>query len=227
MTRLFSGYPDDLSGQTAYDEMFSDPGAVRAPYDRVHEVLDGLDLSSVTGRDELMARSFLDRGVTFDFAGEERPFPLDIVPRIIPQEEWEVVERGVKQRVKALEHFLDDVYGEQRVISDGIVPRSLITSSSHFHRCVWGFQPVGGVRIHVAGIDLVRDDAGTFRVLEDNVRVPSGVSYVIENRRAMMKGLPEAFVSPRSSAWTRIRDSFCTRCGARPRSPATTPSWSC
>lgn len=195
MTRLFSGYPDDLSGQTAYDEMFSDPGAVRAPYDRVHEVLDGLDLSSVTGRDELMARSFLDRGVTFDYAGEERPFPLDIVPRIIPQEEWEVVERGVKQRVKALEHFLDDVYGEQRVISDGIVPRSLITSSSHFHRCVWGFKPVGGVRIHVAGIDLVRDDAGTFRVLEDNVRVPSGVSYVIENRRAMMKGLPEAFVS--------------------------------
>lgn len=195
MARLFSAYPDDLSGQAAFDEMFSSSETVRPRYERVHEVLDGLDLGEVVSRDELMARSFLDRGVTFDYAGEERPFPLDIVPRIIPQEEWEVVERGVKQRVRALEHFLEDVYGEQKVIADGIVPRSLITSSSHFHRCVWGFSPAGGVRIHVAGIDLVRDDAGTFRVLEDNVRVPSGFSYVIENRRAMMKGLPEAFAS--------------------------------
>lgn len=195
MTSLFTSYPQELSAQEAHDEMFAGPQDVRAPYSRVHEVLEGLDLAEVTGRDELMARSFLDRGVTFDFAGEERPFPLDIVPRIIPLEEWEVVERGVKQRVRALELFLDDVYGEQRAIADGIVPRSLITSSAHFHRSVWGFRPVGGVRIHVAGIDLVRDDQGVFRVLEDNVRVPSGVSYVIENRRAMMKGLPEAFAS--------------------------------
>lgn len=195
MTTLFASYPDDLAGQGAYDEMFSGPQTVRPPFHRVHEVLGGLELPDVIGRDELMASSFLDRGVTFDFAGEERPFPLDIVPRIIPQEEWEVVERGVKQRVRALEHFLDDVYGEQRVIADGVVPRSLVTTCSHFHRSVWGFRPAGGVRIHVAGIDLVRDDEGAYRVLEDNVRIPSGVSYVIENRRAMMKGLPEAFMS--------------------------------
>ena len=83
----------------------------------------------------------------------------------------------MKQRVRALECFLDDVYGEQRVVADGIVPKALITSSAHFHRSVWGFRPPGGVRIHVAGIDVVRDQQGVFRVLEDNVRVPSGVSY--------------------------------------------------
>ncbi|MDO5619797.1 circularly permuted type 2 ATP-grasp protein [Kocuria sp.] len=195
MTDLFATYAHDMAGSGAYDEMFTGAQDVRPAFNRVSDVLGSLDLGDVTSRDESMARSFLDRGVTFDFAGEERPFPLDIVPRVLTVEEWEVLERGVKQRVKALEIFLDDVYGDQKVITDGIVPRSLITSSAHFHRQVWGFKPAGGVRIHVAGIDVVRDDDGVFRVLEDNVRVPSGVSYVIENRRAMMKGLPEAFMS--------------------------------
>lgn len=195
MTDLFATYAQDMAGSGAYDEMFTQAQDVRPAFNRVADVLSSLDLGDVTSRDESMARSFLDRGVTFDFAGEERPFPLDIVPRVLTMQEWEVIERGVKQRVKALELFLDDVYGDQRVITDGIVPRALITSSAHFHRPVWGFKPAGGVRIHVAGIDVVRDDDGVFRVLEDNVRVPSGVSYVIENRRAMMKGLPEAFMS--------------------------------
>jgi uncharacterized circularly permuted ATP-grasp superfamily protein len=140
-----------------------------------------------------MARTFLDRGVTFDFAGEERPFPLDIVPRVIPAAEWDVLERGVAQRVRALEAFLNDVYDKMTVVSDGVIPRQLVTTSAHFHRAVHGFEPAGGVRVHISGIDVVRDAAGTFRVLEDNVRVPSGVSYVLENRRAMAKGLPEAF----------------------------------
>jgi uncharacterized circularly permuted ATP-grasp superfamily protein len=132
-----------------------------------------------------MARTFLDRGVTFDFAGEERPFPLDIVPRVIPAAEWDVMERGVAQRVRALEAFLNDVYDKMTVVSDGVIPRQLVTTSAHFHRQVHGFEPAGGVRVHISGIDVVRDAAGTFRVLEDNVRVPSGVSYVLENRRAM------------------------------------------
>lgn len=100
---------------------------------------------------------------------------------------------GVAQRVTALEMFLNDVYDRMEIVRDGVIPRQLITSSAHFHREVHGFKTPGGVRVHISGIDLVRDDAGTFRVLEDNVRVPSGVSYVLENRRAIAKGLPEAF----------------------------------
>ncbi|MEX5301382.1 circularly permuted type 2 ATP-grasp protein [Kocuria sabuli] len=195
MPDLFDHYAADMSGAAAYDEMFTQDQRARAGYERIGGVLGELSLSDVNTRADSMARSFLDRGVTFDFAGEERPFPLDIVPRVITAREWAVIERGVKQRVRALECFLDDVYGEQRVVADGIVPKALITSSAHFHRAVWGFRPPGGVRIHVAGIDVVRDQDGVFRVLEDNVRVPSGVSYVIENRRAMAKGLPEAFMS--------------------------------
>jgi uncharacterized circularly permuted ATP-grasp superfamily protein len=99
----------------------------------------------------------------------------------------------VAQRVRALEAFLNDVYDKMTVVSDGVIPRQLVTTSAHFHRQVHGFEPAGGVRVHISGIDVVRDAAGTFRVLEDNVRVPSGVSYVLENRRAMAKGLPEAF----------------------------------
>jgi uncharacterized circularly permuted ATP-grasp superfamily protein len=195
MSDLFENYAADMAVAAAYDEMYTPDRQVRPGYDRIGGVLDDLSLSDVNTRADSMARSFLDRGVTFDFAGEERPFPLDIVPRVITAGEWDVIERGVKQRVRALECFLDDVYGEQRVVADGIVPKALITSSAHFHRSVWGFRPAGGVRIHVAGIDVVRDQQGVFRVLEDNVRVPSGVSYVIENRRAMTKGLPEAFMS--------------------------------
>jgi uncharacterized circularly permuted ATP-grasp superfamily protein len=195
MSDLFENYAADMATAAAYDEMFAAGLELRPGYDQVCDVLGELSLSDVNARADSMARSFLDRGVTFDFAGEERPFPLDIVPRVITAPEWDVIERGVKQRVTALERFLDDVYGAQRVVADGIVPRSLITSSAHFHRAVWGFRPPGGVRIHVAGIDVVRDQQGVFRVLEDNVRVPSGVSYVIENRRAMAKGLPEAFMS--------------------------------
>ncbi|MEX5268768.1 circularly permuted type 2 ATP-grasp protein [Kocuria sabuli] len=195
MTDLFDHYAADMSGAAAYDEMFTEDQRARDGYERIGGVLGDLSLSDVNTRADSMARSFLDRGVTFDFAGEERPFPLDIVPRVITAREWAVIERGVKQRVRALECFLDDVYGEQRVVADGIVPKALITSSAHFHRAVWGFRPPGGVRIHVAGIDVIRDQDGVFRVLEDNVRVPSGVSYVIENRRAMAKGLPEAFMS--------------------------------
>ncbi|MCC5781451.1 UDP-N-acetylmuramate dehydrogenase [Kocuria sp. CCUG 69068] len=195
MSDLFENYAADMAVAAAYDEMYTPDRQVRPGYDRIGGVLDDLSLSDVNTRADSMARSFLDRGVTFDFAGEERPFPLDIVPRVITAGEWDVIERGVKQRVRALECFLDDVYGEQRVVADGIVPKALITSSAHLHRSVWGFRPPGGVRIHVAGIDVVRDQQGVFRVLEDNVRVPSGVSYVIENRRAMTKGLPEAFMS--------------------------------
>ncbi|MDQ1622274.1 MAG: hypothetical protein QOH19_692, partial [Actinomycetota bacterium] len=193
MSDLFQDYAAAAGRTEAYDEMFTREQEARSSYGQVSGALRELSLADVTARADSMARTFLDRGVTFDFAGEERPFPLDIVPRVIPAEEWAVLERGVAQRVRALEAFLNDVYDKMTVVADGVIPRQLVTTSAHFHRAVHGFEPAGGVRVHISGIDVIRDAAGTFRVLEDNVRVPSGVSYVLENRRAMAKGLPEAF----------------------------------
>ena len=117
--------------------------------------------------------------------------PLDILPRVIEMDTWSVIERGVQQRVRALEAFLADVYDAGRVFDDGVIPRGVITTSSHFHREAAGVRPPNGVRVHVSGIDLIRDNHGEFRVLEDNVRVPSGVSYVMTNRRAISAALPE------------------------------------
>ncbi|HKU10583.1 MAG TPA: circularly permuted type 2 ATP-grasp protein [Sinomonas sp.] len=193
MSDLFEDYAVAAARTGAYDEMFAPDQVARPTYRQLAGALASLDLADVSSRADSMARTFLDRGVTFDYAGEERPFPLDIVPRVISASEWSVLERGVAQRVQALEAFLNDVYSKMSVAADGVIPRRIITSSKHFHRQVHGFEPAGGVRVHISGIDIVRDGAGTFRVLEDNVRVPSGVSYVIENRRAMAKGLPEAF----------------------------------
>jgi len=185
------------TGAVAFDEMFSTPGMARPPYKALHAALARMTQEELRGRTDALASSYLAQGVTFDFAGEERPFPLDAVPRVIEQAEWLEVESGIKQRVRALEAFLADVYGRQEAIKDGVIPAKLITSSSHFHREAAGIEPANGVRIQVSGIDLIRDEQGGWRVLEDNVRVPSGVSYVISNRRVMAQTLPELFVSMR------------------------------
>jgi len=176
---------DSYALGAAYDEMITPQGDVRGPYRLLHEHI------SRTGADELrtgadtLARAYLNQGVTFDVGGEERPFPLDIVPRVIAAEDWQIIESGVRQRVATLEAFLADVYGSCRVVADGVVPKSVIATSKHFHRAAYGIEPPNGVRVQVSGIDLIRDEAGRFRVLEDNVRVPSGVSYVLANRNAM------------------------------------------
>ncbi|MEV0172751.1 circularly permuted type 2 ATP-grasp protein [Streptomyces sp. NPDC050803] len=177
----------------AWDEMFERPGEVRTAYEPVLAALEPIEPSELRFRADQMARAFTDRGVTYAFAGEERPWPLDLVPRILDALEWDLVQRGVSQRVRALEAYLADAYGHARAFEDGVVPWRLLLNSPHFHRAAHGIEPPGGVRIHVAGIDLVRDEAGDFRVLEDNVRVPSGVSYVIENRRAMTRVFPSLF----------------------------------
>ena len=205
MADLFEGYGATASkrrGAPAWDEMFADPSHAddahaREAYREIHSTLAKMTKAELRGRTDALASSYLAQGVTFDFAGEERPFPLDAVPRVIQQSEWVTVESGIKQRVLALEKFLADVYGEQRAVVDGVIPARLISSSSHFHREAAGIVTANGVRIQVSGIDLIRDEEGTWRVLEDNVRVPSGVSYVISNRRVMAQTLPELFVSMR------------------------------
>ena len=117
------------------------------------------------------------------------------ITRLNAAEDWRRLEAGIVQRVKALEMFLADIYGEGQILEDGVVPRRLVHSSPHFHRQVYGIRPPGGVHIHVAGIDVIRDEHGEMRVLEDNLRSPSGVSYVMENRRVMTRVFPDLFRS--------------------------------
>lgn len=180
-----------------WDEMFAEPNMPRSTYEALHATLQPLSSAELGVRADVLARAFLDQGITFALKGVERPFPLDIVPRIIDADEWRTVEAGVGQRIRALEAFLADVYGAGEVLADRVVPRRVVVTSAHFHREAAGINPPGGVRIHVAGVDLIRDEQGAFRVLEDNVRIPSGVSYVMENRRAMAHVLPEVFTSTR------------------------------
>ncbi|MBX9471990.1 circularly permuted type 2 ATP-grasp protein [Microcella sp.] len=200
MADLFDGYAATAAragSAVAFDEMFAADSEVRLPYRQIHAALAQMSTDELRGRTEALADSYLAQGVTFDFAGEERPFPLDAVPRVIDRAEWSHLEAGVSQRVRALEAFLTDIYGAQRCIADGVIPARLISSSSHYHREAAGIESANGVRIQVSGIDLIRDENGVWRVLEDNVRVPSGVSYVISNRRVMAQTLPELFVSMR------------------------------
>ena len=193
MSDLFEGYELDQ----AFDEMFGRDDFPREPYSALYETLRSLSNDGFAERCATRDRSFRDQGITFSLSGEERPFPLDLVPRVIAAEEWAVIERGVAQRVQALELFLGDVYGAGECFEAGIIPRRLVYSSSQFRREAIGINPPNGVRVHVSGIDLIRDEHGTFRVLEDNLRTPSGISYVVENRRAMSQVFPELFASHR------------------------------
>lgn len=199
MADLFEGYP----AGTAWDEMTGlvdgDDAASpwRSQYAQLRATMSHLSPQEMRARGDALARSYLAQGVTFDIGGEERPFPLDPVPRVLDTQEWNTLAPGIAQRVRALEKLLDDIYGRQKVVTDGVIPRALITSSAHFHRQAKGIVNANGVRVQVAGIDVIRDDEGGWRVLEDNVRVPSGVSYVLSNRRSMAQTFPELFSSMR------------------------------
>ena len=193
MEHLFDSTPTSQ----AYDEVFESPGVPRALYQGIVEVINRYDAAELGSRFEQLARTFTDRGVTFALGGVERPFPLDLIPRVISALEWQSLAQGITQRIRALELFLDDVYGEGRIFNDRIVPRALITSSPHYRREAFGLSPAHAARITVSGIDVIRDELGAFRVLEDNVRIPSGVSYVIENRRAMTQSFAALFAEQR------------------------------
>ncbi|MGH9277141.1 MAG: circularly permuted type 2 ATP-grasp protein [Acidimicrobiales bacterium] len=188
---------DGYASHHAWDEMLDPDGAARAPYRSLYDALRTLSAEDFASRCVSRDRSLNDQGITFSLLGEERPFPLDLVPRVLSGSEWSLIERGVAQRVRALEAFLGDIYADGRILSDGIVPRRLILTSAHFHRAAAGIEPPNGVRVHVAGIDLARDREGRFCVLEDNLRTPSGISYVIANRRTMAHVFPGLFTSHR------------------------------
>jgi len=191
---LLAGY----DGGGFFDEVFAQDGGVRPHYARLVERLRSFSDEELSHRARLLDAIFRSLGITFAVYGEaqgiERTWPLDLVPRIIPAAEWSVVERGLAQRVKALNLFLEDLYnGERGAIRDGVIPRWLVLSSSGFSREAFGIPVPRGARCVVAGIDLVRDGDGVYRVLEDNLRTPSGISYVLENRAAMTRVLPLVF----------------------------------
>jgi uncharacterized circularly permuted ATP-grasp superfamily protein len=150
---------------------------------------------------ELAETALINQGVTFsvysDERGVEKVFPVCLMPRILSASDWDRLERGLLQRVQALEHFVDDLYGEQRILRSEAIPAEVVLASTQYVPALRGIRPPAGVRIHVSGIDLIRDGAGTFRVLEDNLRTPSGVSYVLENRLLSKRLIPRAFEAGR------------------------------
>ena len=152
--------PPSRTGVPAWDEMFDATGAPRAAVRTLHDALQQLPPEEFEARAVARDSSFRDRGITFQLSGEERPFPLDLIPRVIPADEWAVVEAGVIQRVKGLEALLADLYGGGQILDDGVLPRQLVASSQHFHRAAWGSAPANGVRVHVAGVDVVREEMG-------------------------------------------------------------------
>jgi uncharacterized circularly permuted ATP-grasp superfamily protein len=191
---LFADYAP-LAG--TYDEFFSATGQPRPEVTQLVHALERLGKREFQQRQELANGAFLNAGVTFsvysDERGGERVFPFDLIPRVISGAEWDQVERGLEQRVRALNLFLRDVYGKQQILSEDIIPRRLVLGSSGYLERLSGVVPPSGVYIHVAGIDLIRSPSGEFLVLEDNVRTPSGVSYVLENRGVMKRALPSVF----------------------------------
>lgn len=192
---LLAGY-GPLAG--TFDEAFHPDGTVRTSIQAVIDRIDGLSEDEFRKRKELAEEAFLRHGVTFAVysdkaSGVERVFPFDLIPRIIAADGWATMDAGLQQRIEALEAFLADVYGEGRCMADGVIPREIVENSSGYLPQVRGIEPPGGVRVHIAGIDIIQDPEGRFLVLEDNLRTPSGVSYVLENRAIMKRTFPRIF----------------------------------
>ncbi len=181
----------------AYDEMFAPDGSVHPHYAALNSRLISLPPEELNRRQQACEQSFLQQGITFtvytDAQATERIIPTDLLPRIVTAQEWARVDAGLKQRVTALNFFLRDIYSEGRVLKDGIVPRAMIYGSKHYRREMRGVQVPHGAYVNVCGTDLVRREDGAFVVLEDNLRVPSGVSYMLANRDVVRRAFPGVF----------------------------------
>jgi uncharacterized circularly permuted ATP-grasp superfamily protein len=179
-----------------FDEMF-EGGAPRPHYRALFDTLSRMSPAEFRARCEMADLTLLNQGITFtvygDTQGIEKPFPVDLIPRVIPASEWRVLERGLEQRVRAINLFLWDVYHEGRIFKDNAIPRELIVNAPHYRRSFVGANPKDGLYVHICGTDIIRDDSGTYRVLEDNCRTPSGVSYMLENRIILTRVFPGLF----------------------------------
>jgi uncharacterized circularly permuted ATP-grasp superfamily protein len=188
---------DDYEVGPFYDEMFVREGEPRPVARGLLTGILSLPEGEILNRQQAAERELLQMGITFNVYGEhdglEKIFPFDIVPRIVGADEWRRIERGLKQRIQALNLFIDDVYHEQKILKDGLIPREIIYSAKSYRRQCAGWNPPHGIWCHITGTDLVRHEDGTIYVLEDNLRCPSGVSYVLENRRVMKGLFPKIF----------------------------------
>ena len=197
-----------------FDEMFGENGEPRASARPLFQNIQGLPCGEFVNRHQAAERALLQMGITFNVYGEsagtEKIFPFDLVPRIVPAAEWTRIERGLKQRIRALNLFIDDLYHEQKILKNKVVPAEVVLSAKAFRKECMGFNPPRGIWCHVTGTDLVRHRDGQIYVLEDNLRCPSGVSYVLENRAVMKSMFPQVFASakirPVSNYPSRLRD---------------------
>jgi uncharacterized circularly permuted ATP-grasp superfamily protein len=180
---------------TAFDEMYDPHGALREPYAALAEWAAGADKALLKAKSAEAERLFRRIGITFAVYGEggdpERLIPFDVAPRIIAADEWARLERGLIQRVTALNAFLANAYGAREIVRAGKIPEAMVVANPAFQAAMQGLKPAGGVYTHVAGIDIVRTGANQFYVLEDNCRTPSGVSYMLENRAVMTRLFPD------------------------------------
>jgi uncharacterized circularly permuted ATP-grasp superfamily protein len=180
-----------------FDEMFQPDGSPRPGSALLYQRLRSLSDGDLTRYQQSAERALLNLGITFqvysDKEGTEKIFPFDIIPRIIEAAEWRVIESGLRQRIYALNLFLQDIYSDAKIIKDGIIPENIIKSAKTYRANCEGLKPPQGIWCHVTGTDLVRDRDGQMYVLEDNLRCPSGVSYVLENRRVMKNTFPSVF----------------------------------
>lgn len=179
-----------------WDEMALPDGSIRSHYQAIFNQFNNIDFNILNRKEEIAKKMFMNQGITFTVysdsnEGIERIFPFDIIPRIITGEEWEFIERGIEQRVKALNLFLNDIYHGQQIIKEGIIPIGIIATCPHYNREVFGIDVPYNIYVNIAGIDLVRDSDGIYYVLEDNLRTPSGVSYMMENRDVIKSIFPE------------------------------------
>src|SRR5215471_8919865 len=184
-----------------FDEMFSEQGRPRVSAQPLVRAIESLPDGELANRQQAAERALLQMGITFNVYGEqagvEKIFPFDIVPRIVPSIEWSRIERGLKQRIRALNLFIDDIYHDQKIIKDGVVPAEILFSAKSYRQQCIGWNPPRGIWCHITGTDLVRHRDGQIYVLEDNLRCPSGVSYVLENRQLMKNLFPSVFANSR------------------------------
>ena len=184
-----------------YDEMFQAPGQPRDGYAILARTLAAIPNDEMLRRQRAAERAMLHMGSTFNVYGHEQGvekiLPFDMVPRIVPASEWAMLERGLVQRTRALNLFIDDIYHSQRILDEGVIPRALVESATSYLPPCKGLDPPRGVWCHISGTDLVRDGDGHYYVLEDNMRCPSGVSYVLENRQVMKRTFPKVFEASR------------------------------
>ena len=197
-----------------YDELFGESGKPRPSARTLVKNIESMPEGELLARQKAAERALLQMGITFNVYGEgagtEKIFPFDLVPRIVPSAEWARIEKGLKQRITALNLFINDLYHDQKILKDGVLPKDIILSSKAFRKECMGFNPPRGIWCHITGTDLVRHSDGQVYVLEDNLRCPSGVSYVMENRAVMKSMFPQVFaaskIRPVANYTSRLRD---------------------